>query len=62
MPGGFPHKPPSDAKIRFQSFFRLIIVQPLLCASVVSESEKVPTFVSGSPPAGPYAYSRSLSS
>ena len=45
--------PPSNAKTRFQSFFMLITDQPLVFASVISESENVPTLVSGCPPAGP---------
>jgi hypothetical protein len=43
----------SNGKIRFQSFFMLITVQPFLFASAIKASEKVPTWVSGRPPAGP---------
>src|SRR5208337_3064098 len=41
----------SKGKIRFQSFFMLITVQPRAFASSISETENVPTLVSGrSPP------------
>jgi hypothetical protein len=43
----------SNAKIRRQSFFILITVQPLLFASSYNAWVKVPTVVSGRPPAGP---------
>jgi len=43
----------SKAKIRFQSFFMLIMTQPCFFASSYSDWVKVPTFVSGSPSAGP---------
>src|SRR5580658_225459 len=33
----------SNGKIRFQSFFMLITIQPFLFASVIKASEKVPT-------------------
>jgi len=40
--------------MRFQSGFMLITTEPLFFASAVRASEKVPTCVSGRPPAGPY--------
>lgn len=40
--------------MRFQSGFTLITTEPLFFASAVRASEKVPTRVSGRPPAGPY--------
>ena len=40
-------------KIRFQSFFIEITVQPRCMASSISDWENVPTLVSGSPLAGP---------
>jgi len=43
----------SNAKMRFQSFFMLITVHPLAFASPISDWSKVPTLVSGKPPAGP---------
>ena len=43
----------SNAKIRFQSFFMLMIIQPSFFASSYSAWVNVPTFVSGSPLAGP---------
>ena len=43
----------SNAKMRFQSFFMLITVQPFFLASSYSAWVKVPTLVSGSPSAGP---------
>ena len=43
----------SPAKRVFQSFFMLITVQPSAFAVSVSAWLKVPTGVSGSPPAGP---------
>ena len=45
--------PYSKLKMRFQSFFMLITVQCRVFASSISDSAKVPTLVSGSPPAGP---------
>jgi hypothetical protein len=50
-----PHRPffYSNAKMRFQSLFMLITVQPRVFASSMSDWGKVPTLVSGSPPAGP---------
>jgi hypothetical protein len=41
------------AKIRFQSFFMLMTVQPCFFASSYSAWVNVPIFVSGSPFAGP---------
>jgi hypothetical protein len=38
----------SNEKVRFQSFFMLITVQPSFFASSYSACVKVPTFVSGS--------------
>jgi hypothetical protein len=38
---------------RFQSFFMLITDQPPVFASIINESESVPTLLSGRPPAGP---------
>jgi len=52
----------SNAKIRFQSFFMLMTIQPCFFASSWSAWVKDPTLVSGSPCAGPYAYSRFASS
>src|SRR5215469_11208664 len=52
----------SKAKMRFQSFFMLMTVQPFFVASSYNAWVKVPTLVSGSPWAGPYAYSRFASS
>ena len=43
----------SNAKIRFQSFFMLMTVQPSFFASSYSAWVKAPTLVSGSPWAGP---------
>jgi hypothetical protein len=43
----------SNAKIRFQSFFMLITVQPSFFASSYSACVKVPTLLSGRPWAGP---------
>jgi hypothetical protein len=48
----------SKAKMRFQSFFMLITVQPSFFASSNSSCVNVPTLLSGRPSAGPYAYSR----
>jgi hypothetical protein len=39
----------SNLKMRFQSFFMLITIQPSFFASSYSSWVKVPTFVSGSP-------------
>src|SRR5215510_1672127 len=52
----------SKAKIRFQSLFILITTHPCFFASSYSACVNVPTFVSGSANAGPYAYSRFASS
>jgi hypothetical protein len=43
----------SKAKMRFQSFFMLMTIQPSFFASSLSASVKMPTFVSGRPWAGP---------
>jgi hypothetical protein len=43
----------SNAKMRFQSFFMLITVQPSFFASSYSACVKVPTLLSGRPWAGP---------
>src|SRR5215204_6564525 len=43
----------SNAKMRFQSFFMLITVQPFFVASSKSAGVKAPTLVSGRPEAGP---------
>jgi hypothetical protein len=43
----------SNAKIRFQSFFMLMTIQPFCFASSYSAWVKVPTLVAGSPWAGP---------
>jgi hypothetical protein len=43
----------SNAKMRFQSFFMLITVQPSFFASLYSACVKVPTLLSGRPWAGP---------
>jgi hypothetical protein len=43
----------SKEKMRFQSFFMLITVQSRAFASSISETENVPTLVSGRSPAGP---------
>ena len=43
----------SKEKMRFQSFCMLITTQPSFFASPISASGKLPTWVSGSPPAGP---------
>ena len=43
----------SSAKMRFQSFFMLITVQPFFFASSYSAGVNVPTLVSGRPCAGP---------
>jgi hypothetical protein len=48
--------------MHFQSFFMLMMVQPLFVASSYNAGVKVPTLVSGRPLAGPYAYSRFASS
>jgi hypothetical protein len=48
-----PHHFSSKEKIRAQSFFMLITIQPFLFASSISDSGKVPNLVSGSPLAGP---------
>jgi hypothetical protein len=61
MQGSTPQAPqgaPSNPKIRFQSFFMLITIQPSFFASSYRSWVKVPTLVSGSP----YAYSRLASS
>ena len=42
-----------DYEYRVQSFFMLITTQPCFVASSYSAWVKVPTFVSGSPSAGP---------
>jgi hypothetical protein len=42
-----------SANTRFQAFFMLITFQPLLFAWVSRASEKVPTWVFGSPLVGP---------
>src|SRR4051812_29599318 len=47
----------SKANTRFQSFFMLITVQPCFFAWSYNAWGKAPIFVSGSPCAGPYAYS-----
>ena len=39
----------SKAKIRFQSFFMLMTVQPLVFASSYNDCGKVPILVSGNP-------------
>src|SRR5271170_2543366 len=52
----------SKAKMCFQSFFILMTVQPCFFAMSYISWLKVPTLVSGSPCAGPYAYSRVASS
>src|SRR5277367_2868619 len=52
----------SKANIRFQSFFMLITIHPCVLASSYMAWLKVPIVVSGSPCAGPYAYSRVASS
>ena len=39
----------SNAKMRFQSFFMLITVQPFFFASSYSAGVKVPTLLSGRP-------------
>src|SRR5208283_1610459 len=52
----------SQENICFQSFFMLITVQPFALASSYKACVKVPTLESGSPCAGPYAYSRVASS
>src|SRR5260370_11307756 len=39
----------SKAKMRFQSFFMLMTIQPSFFASSLSASVKMPTFVSGRP-------------
>ena len=44
---------PQKAKIRFQSVFMLITIQPRFFASSCSAWVKLPTRVSGSPCAGP---------
>ena len=43
----------SNAKMRFQSSFMLMTVQPFFCASSYSACGNVPTLVSGRPFAGP---------
>src|SRR3954462_6174488 len=43
----------SNAKTRFQSSFMLMTDQPRVLASSIRGWEKVPTLVSGNPPAGP---------
>ena len=43
----------SNAKMRLQSFFMLITVQPSFFASSYNACVKVPTLVSGRPCAGP---------
>jgi len=43
----------SKAKMRFQSFLMLMTIQPSFFASSYSAWVNVPTFVSGSPCAGP---------
>jgi len=43
----------SNAKMRFQSFFMLITIQPFCFASSYRAWVKVPTLVAGSPWAGP---------
>jgi hypothetical protein len=42
-----------SANTRFQAFFMLITFQPVLFAWVSRASEKVPTWVFGSPLVGP---------
>ena len=44
---------PTMGRSVFQSFFMLTTAQPSLVASSISAWVKVPTCVSGSPPAGP---------
>ena len=43
----------SNSKMCFQSFFMLITAQFRDLASSINDCGNVPTFVSGSPPAGP---------
>jgi hypothetical protein len=53
VPGGLRGVRYSNAKIRFQSFFMLMITQPCFLAWSYSAWVKVPTLVAGSPWAGP---------
>lgn len=46
-------EPHSDVKMRFQSFFMLMTVQPLCSAVSINAWLNVPTLVSGRPSAGP---------